>query len=29
MAKAPDPKIAIDGSEAYDNNKEYSAEPIS
>lgn len=29
MAKAPDPKIVIDGSEAYDHDKEYSAEPVS
>lgn len=29
MARTPDPKIVIDGSEAYDNDKEYLAEPIS
>jgi polyphosphate kinase 2 len=29
MALAPDPKIAIDGSVAYDTDKEYSAEPVS
>ena len=29
MALAPDPNIVIDGSEAYDTDKEYSAEPVS
>ena len=29
MACEPDPKIVIDGSKAYDNDKEYSAEPVS
>ena len=29
MALAPDSKIAIDGSDAYDTDKEYSAEPVS
>lgn len=29
MAKTPDAKIVIDGSEAYDQDKEYSSEPVS
>ncbi len=29
MALAPDPKIVINGYEAYDTDKEYSAEPVS
>lgn len=29
MAMQPDPKIAIDGSEAYDQDRDYSAEPVS
>ena len=29
MACEPDPKIVIDGSKAYDHDKEYSAEPVS